>query len=89
MANVLYNDGEEIKTVKHGDLKAGDVFCYSFAKSNPIIFMKIEIEGVLHTVDLKTGLYFNDTSKTCLEADVIKLDALIFASADNSKKEAT
>ena len=90
MANVLYNEGEEIKTVKHKDLKAGDVFCYPFtSKGNPNIFMKIEIEGVLHTVDLKTGFYFKDTREICLEADVIKLDALIFASADNSKKEMT
>lgn len=87
MANVLYNEGEEIKTVKHKDLKAGDVFCYPLKESS--IFMKIEMDGELHTVDLKTGKYFYDISEHCLEADVIKLDALIFASADNSKKEVT
>ena len=90
MANVLYNDGEEVKTVKHKELKAGDVFCYPFtSKSDPNIFMKIEIKGELHTIDLKTGRYFDDTGKGCLEADVIKLDALIFASADNSREEVT
>ena len=90
MANVLYNEGEKIKTLKHKDLKAGDVFCYAFTnKSNPTILMKIDVKGVLHTIDLKTGWYCDDTSKSCLEADVIKLDALIFASADNSKEEVT
>lgn len=86
MANVLYNEDEEMKTVKHKDLKAGDVFCYPYV-SNPSIYMKIEVEGVLHTINLETGRYFHDTGKACLESDVIKLDALIFVSADNSRKE--
>lgn len=86
MANVLYNEGEKIKTVKHKYLKAGDVFCYA-KSSGPSILMKIEIYGMLHTVDLRTGHFFDDRSKECLEADVVKLDALIFTSSDNSKKE--
>lgn len=89
MANVLYNEGEKIKTVKHKDLKAGDVFCYPFETSSPSIMMKINVRGVLHTINLRTGLYFDDTNLNCLEADVIKLDALIFASSDNSKEGAT
>ncbi len=89
MANVLYNEGEKIKTMKHKDLKAGDVFCYAFDGDNPTILMKIEVRGELHTIELKTGWYFDDTSKSCLEADVIKLDALIFVSSDNSKEEVT
>lgn len=89
MANVLYNEGEKIKTVQHKDLKAGDVFCYPFNGSDSTILMKIEVDGELHTVDLRTGHYFDDRSKHCLEAEVIKLDALIFTSSDNSKEEVT
>ena len=84
MVNVIYKKGTG-KVMLHKDLKAGDFFIYAeHDDNNPSVFMKVEENGVLHTVDFERGHVFDDRSQGCLESEVIKLDALIFTCASKS-----
>lgn len=85
MVNVFYKEVPGI-VMLHKDLKAGDFFVYAGdgRNRNPSVYMKIEEDGVLHTVDFARGHVFDDRSQGCLESKVIKLDALIFTCASKS-----